>query len=438
MESSRKADIIVIGAGLSGLTAASELHQKGIDVMLLEASSRVGGRVYSTTSKLGSNLDLGGHWIGHDHHHLTALIEKAGGTIYKTFTRGLPKIVHAKRVIPIYSPSALLSLLYLAFIEILVKIHIPKRWAHVTVDTAINSCVPLETARLLLSILATVTTTADLKQFSMYSLGKMMSLSGGLMTMMETNGGAQDSLVTESIGVSTSMLERQLSGRILSDMVVSNISQDRNTIIVKVASGQTFTASKAIITIPPPMLKSVTFEPALPAERIALQDNLQMGIVYKAIAVFEKPFWRDGFGGEIIVLDDPACGVFDTSPPGGPGHLCFLVTGTPARQLDSLEADDRRDLLLSRLEPYLGHQVLKPADWLEKSWQTDEFCGGGYMAFPLAGTPACQLPLPHEPIGNLHWAGTETAQEHPGYIEGAIQSGMRAASEVVENLCSTI
>lgn len=61
MATSRTADVIVVGAGLAGLTAASELRKQRVDIILLEASSRIGGRVSSTTSKLGSQLDLGGH-----------------------------------------------------------------------------------------------------------------------------------------------------------------------------------------------------------------------------------------------------------------------------------------------------------------------------------------------------------------------------------------
>lgn len=201
------------------------------------------------------------------------------------------------------------------------------------------------------------------------------------------------------------------------------------------ASGEQFHARKVIITVPPPMLKSITFNLLMPPECIALQENTRMGVVYKAIAVFEQPFWWEGLGGEFLVLNDPACGVFNSSSPGGPGHLCFLVAGTPARQLDALDSSVRHDLLLSRLIPLLRHRVSQPVDWHEKAWHLDEFCGGGYLEYGIVGTSDVLLPMPHKPIQNLHWAGTETAQEHPGYLEGAIQSGERAAYEIACTLC---
>jgi monoamine oxidase len=329
----------------------------------------------------------------------------------------------------------LLAVTYLIFIEIASRTYVPKGWIAVTVDKAIATLVPLEIARQLLRLLVAVSSTAELSMFSIYSLTKAIPLSGGLLTMLRTQGGAQDRLVVESMGITTSMLANELSRKPLTDMPVTSVSQNHSDeVTVRTASGRHFHARKVIITVPPPMLKSITFDPPLPPERIALHENTRMGVVYKAIAVFEQPFWREGLGGEFLVLDDPACGVFDSSPPGGPGHLCFLVAGTAARQLDTLELNVRRELLLSRLAPLLGHRELQPMDWHEKAWHLDEFCGGGYLAYPIVGTSEGILPMPHKQIKNLHWAGTETAQEHPGYLEGAMQSGERVAYEVARAL----
>ncbi|KAK3177375.1 hypothetical protein K4F52_009844 [Lecanicillium sp. MT-2017a] len=427
-----RAEVIVIGAGMSGLTAASALNRQGVDVIVLEASSRVGGRVNPEVTKAGSHIDLGGQWIGHGHHRLEDLIKKAGGTPYKTYTRGLPVIVRSYRTISLLSPSVIVAILYLLLLELVSRIYVPRSWITVTVDRAIAKAVPLEGARQILRLICDISSTTEISMYSMYSLAKTIPLSGGLMTMLGTEGGAQDALVVESMGIATSMLSRQLSERILTDMPVTQVFQNgTGEVTVHTRSGWQFQAKKVIITVPPPMQRNIAFNPPLPAERQALQINTRMGVVYKAIAVFEKPFWRDGLGGEFLVLDRPAFGVFDSSSPGGPGHLCFLVAGTHARDLDILGSVPRRELLLSRLVPHLGRRVLEPLEWHEKLWHVDEYCGGGYLAFPVAGTTEGTLPMPHTAIGNLHWAGTETAQEHPGYIEGAIQSGERVADEVV-------
>ncbi|GJN70024.1 hypothetical protein PLICBS_004076 [Purpureocillium lilacinum] len=435
MAQDTRAEVIVIGAGVSGLTAASELQREGIDVIVLEACPTIGGRAKSTTTRLGLHIDLRGQWIGHGHRRLTALIERAGGTMYKTLTRGLPLIVRDRRTVSIFSPSALVSLLYLAIVEVMSKVYVPRRWVALTVDKAIETMAPTQLARQLLQLLVAVTSTADLANFSMYSYAKTIPLCGGLIDMTSTAGGAQDSLIVESTGIATSMLAGELSREVLTDTIVTSVSQDESEgVKVGTASGRQFHASKVIVTVPPPMWKNIKFEPALPAERRALQRNTRMGIVYKAFAIYEEPFWRDGLGAEILVLDDPAFGVFDSTSPGGPGHLCILVPGSPAHQLNNLSAGEQRDFLLSRLVPHLGRRVLQPVDWHDKAWHLDEHCGGGYMAFPVTGSTEGILPMPHEPIGNLHWAGTETSTDHPGYIEGAIQSGERVAQEIVRDI----
>ncbi|TQV91188.1 hypothetical protein V2A60_009377 [Cordyceps javanica] len=439
MTTSSEAQVIVIGAGLSGLTAASELQRRGFSVIVLEASSRVGGRAYSVDTRLGSHIDLGGQWIGRGHHRLADLVTKAGGTPYKTYTRGLPVIIYKNRTVPIYSPSALLAIAYLVFIELASRIYIPQSWLTLTIDKFIEGWVPLEVTRRLLLLVIAITSTAELENSSLYAFARAARVNGGLLAMTGTEGGAQDSLTVEAMGNVTSMLAQELSQRILTDSPATSVSQSSaGKTVVTTASGRQFHASKVIVAVPPPMLKSISFSPPMPAERKALQENTRMGVVYKALAIYEKPFWRDGLGGEFLVLDDPSFGVFDTTPPGagGPGHLCFLVASTPARQLDALDAKARQELLLSRLSPFLGRRVMEPADWHEKAWHQDEHCGGGYMAFALAGTREGLLPMPRKSVGNVHWAGTETAEEHPGYLEGAIQAGDRAAHEVAQAIGS--
>ncbi|MFI9030033.1 FAD-dependent oxidoreductase [Streptomyces sp. NPDC053560] len=128
---------------------------------------------------------------------------------------------------------------------------------------------------------------------------------------------------------------------------------------------------------------------------------------------------------------------FDTSPPGGPGHLCLLVAGQEARGLDQLDTAGRRQVLLGPLAPHIGPKVLAPVSRHEKSWHPDKHADGGYPALPIPRTTDGYLPIPSQPSGGIHRGGFETASEPAGYIEGAIQSGERAAREVIESLPRT-
>lgn len=388
----------------------------------------------SVTTRLGSRIDLGGQWIGHGHHRFTALAKKAGATIDPTLEAGLPVIVYRGRRVSLLSPSILLGLFYVLLFDVISRVYVPPRWNDVTVKDFIGKWAVTGLTKQFLSFLVTSASTVDLKACSVYHLAKDLRTSGGALTVLGDRGAAQDSLVRESTGSIVDMMARELGAKLGTNARVTSIQQNEKGVTVRTASGQVYTAAKTIITVPPPMLKNISFEPALPARLQALQRNTRMGIVYKAIAVFDRPFWRDRNCSQVISLDDPACGFFDSSPPGGPGHLVLLVTGSAARILDTMSSAQRRDRLLGQLVPFMGSEVLSPLEWHEKSWQTDEFCGGGYLAFPVVGTTEGFLPMPHEAVGNIHRAGTETAQEHTGYIEGALQSGERVAGEVASLL----
>ncbi|WP_347338850.1 NAD(P)/FAD-dependent oxidoreductase [Mycolicibacterium sp. P9-64] len=214
---------------------------------------------------------------------------------------------------------------------------------------------------------------------------------------------------------------------------VTAIADDDRGVTLRTTSGDV-RAAKVIVTVPSPLARRIEFEPPLPPDRIALQQGTYMGSVYKAIAVYERPFWRERRGGEFIVLDNPGRAVFDTTPPDGPGHLCVLVAGPEARTLDGFDAAARRAAVLETLSRHVGPEVLEPAGWHEKSWHLDENVGGGYLALPSPGTTEGLLPVPCSPVGDVHWAGSETAGDHPGYLDGAIESGLRAANEVIEAL----
>ncbi|MFB7911909.1 FAD-dependent oxidoreductase [Kitasatospora sp. NPDC056076] len=106
------------------------------------------------------------------------------------------------------------------------------------------------------------------------------------------------------------------------------------------------------------------------------------------------------------------------------------------RDLDRLDPVQRRRAVLGPLSPHIGPEVLEPVSRHEKAWHLDEHVGGGYIALPELGTPASVLPMSATPVGRIHWAGAETASEHPGYLEGAIEAGRRAASEVIDALAN--
>ncbi|MFL1379747.1 MULTISPECIES: flavin monoamine oxidase family protein [unclassified Nocardiopsis] len=427
-----RATVAIVGAGLSGLVAARALHRRGIDVVVLESADRVGGRVLSETSALGSRLDLGGQWIGRGHHRIADLAEELGATRFPMRTGALPRLVDGSRRVSPASPALWPAGIALAAAGVLARVRTPERWNAVTVDAWLRR-VPGGTARRLLETVAGVAWTADPDRFSVHAMLRILRGQGGLRTMLATRGGAQDSLLVEGMGTVVDRLAAELGPRVRTGHRVDAIVRDGTGVTLRTAAGGV-RAARAVVTVPPPVAARIAHEPALPPARTALERNTYMGSVHKAIAVYERPFWRERGGGELIFLDGPGRTVFDTTPPGGPGHLCVLVGGPRARGFSAREEAERRRALLAPLVPHLGSGVLEPESWHEKAWHLDEHAGGGYIALPEPGTAEGLPPLPSAPVGGVHWAGAETAAEHAGYLEGAVASGERAAEEVAAAL----
>lgn len=421
--------VVVVGAGLSGLTAARTLHRRDVEVIVLEAADRVGGRAMSETTILGSRVDLGGQWIGHDHHRLTALAADFGLTPFPMHTGLFPAVVSGSRRLSPIDPSMIAAGLVLAGVEVLSRTGTPSRWNDTTVQQWLAR-VPGRTARRLLEVLALVSWTADLDRLSIQAMSTMIRSQGGLRNILSTGGGAQEFLLTEGVGTLVDGLAGELGARVRCGQRVTSISRGEGGVTVR-TSAEEIHAAKVIVTVPAPMQRHIAFEPALPPSRTALNHNTYMGSVYKAIAIYERPFWRSRNAAEFLLLDNPGSAVFDTSPPGGPGHLCVLTSGPQARDLDHLDPAARRSAILGPLVTHIGPEVTEPADWHEKAWHRDEYAGGGYVALPEPGTTDGFSPFPSTPVGDLHWAGAETANSHPGYLDGAIESGTRAAHEVL-------
>lgn len=145
--------------------------------------------------------------------------------IYQIFSRGLPTVVRKGHTVSLFSLSVLLAALYLTLLKLASRVYVPLRWTTLSVDEAIATFIPLEIAGQLLHLLVAVLSTTELSMFSVYSFAKSIALSGGLLTMLQTQGGAQDSLVVESMGIITSMLANELAGKIFTDMPITSVSQ---------------------------------------------------------------------------------------------------------------------------------------------------------------------------------------------------------------------
>jgi monoamine oxidase len=108
-----------------------------------------------------------------------------------------------------------------------------------------------------------------------------------------------------------------------------------------------------------------------------------------------------------------------------------FVGGKFARTWHRLELNERKQIILNHFAKYFGEEARQPISYAEQDWCAEEWSGGAPITLFPTGTLSVHGPALRQPIGRIHWAGTETARQCMGFIEGAVESGQRAAAEVL-------
>jgi len=196
----------------------------------------------------------------------------------------------------------------------------------------------------------------------------------------------------------------------------------------------TWSAKRVIVTVPPALVGAIRFQPPLPPNRAQFDQRVPMGTVMKCMAIYDRPFWRDqGLNGMATSNTGPVQLTFDNSPPDGkPGVLLGFIEGQAARDMANASADDRRAAVLDCFARYFGPEAKSQVrEYVDKSWAKDPWSRGCYVGFTPPGVLVGYRNAIRKPVGPIHWAGTETAEEWAGYMDGAIDSGLRAAGEVL-------
>jgi monoamine oxidase len=442
-------EVIVIGAGYAGLAAALGLTDRGRDVTVLEARDRVGGRVWTHRGD-GVPLDLGGMWVGAGHSHFRALLDRFELTTYPTPASGNAAwwdetSGKLRRARPLPLPAAALPFAAAGLLhaEWLVRRASVKgrskdrtdRLDGVTVADWLRRWVPSQRARATIETALVLLYSTELTQVSMGTFVSMADQPGGLLAELGTDGGAQQDLVIGGADASALKIAALLGSRLRLATPAREIHHDVAGVRV-VTDDSTIAAKHVIVALPPPRVGGLAWKPGLPPWRANLIARMPMGSVTKLLAVYDRPFWRDGgWSGEALDAHGAVSSAFDVSPPGGPGVLASLTCGAKSVELAQLPSGVRQERILEAMSRWFGPAARQPRTVVNVSWENEIYSGGGYAAVPIPGTLRLAQRVA-EPIGRVHFAGTETAARFAGYIDGAISSGERAAQEVLTQLDS--
>ena len=457
----RRADVVVVGAGLAGLVAARRLVAAGRSVIVLEARDRVGGRVWNYDLGHGRVFERGGQFIGPTQDHIAQLARELHVGTFPVYDDGDDvyvadgeRLTYSDRgpfgtAPPDPAIASQLASLVLGVDALSTKVPVDAPWAAPNAtaldgqtlqsyldDQSASPRLQQVTAAALRAIFA-----AEARELSMLFALFYTAASGDkdhpgtFQRNFNTRAGAQASRLIGGSQIVPLTLAAQLGARVVLSSPVRSITQARGQVTV-VSDRLTVSARRAVVAIPPTLAGRIHYDPVLPPGRDGLTQRYGPGTLIKVAAVYDRPFWRThGLTGQAVATGFPISISYDDSPPGGrPGVLFGFVGGDNARRYRTLPAAERRRAVLSQLDLFFGAEARRPSHIVETDWSAQPWTRGCPVGIPAVGSFVAYGPHLREPVGHIHWAGTETATYWNGYMDGAVSSGQRAAAEVAAEL----
>jgi monoamine oxidase len=441
-------DVIVVGAGISGLTAAWRLAQAGKRVKVLEANDRVGGRTLNHRFASGDVVEVGGQWVGPTQQRILGLLDELQLTTFPLWNTGDNLTLFGGRLkpyrgaIPRLAPHVLLDVAQAQWrldrLARQIDLDDPARHAHAarwdsqSFAQWISRQLYSHQGRQVFELLSGAVFAAHPRELSLLHVLFYIRSGTNLDCLLGVEGGAQqDRIIGGSQRISQVLAER-LGDAVQLSQPVHAVRQSGEALEV-ISAGQSLRARRVIFAVPPTLLLRIDMQPLLPGWRDQLLQRQPQGAVIKCMAQYPTAFWRErGLSGQATGEQGPVRLTFDNSLPGSPhGILMGFIEGDDARRWSSADPQQRRAAVLQGFAGYFGPQALQPMDYVDKSWMDEPYARGCYAAlFPpgLWSNGAARLREPH---GRLHFAGTETATRWMGYFDGAVQAGERAANEVL-------
>lgn len=441
-------DVAIVGAGLSGLSAAALLSRSGLRVVVLEAQDRVGGRTWSQPIGRDSFIDIGGQWIGKGHDSMYRLAREAGIATFPTYTTGRhtwQQEGRMKRYKGENPPVGLLGLLRLAkggrkFDKLTQQVDPLRPWDmenaaqldRISLGDWLDENIRDEKSARIFKRIAEGELCTSTHRISMLQALSSARATGSFQQAESTEGGAlQDRLQGGAQGI-CNFLHGQIRSAVRLNCPVSFVEQSGDGLRLG-NRDYALRARKAIITAPLSVVRKIDFSPGLPPAKRSLIESMEMGEVVKCHAVYASPFWREaGLSGQSFSVEGTVELSVDNSAYGSSeGILASLIHADRAELMMGMGPEERKQLVLAAYADWFGPRALEPIGYHDYSFTDNPWIGGAYTGFFGEGVFSENGSQIAKPTGHVHWAGTETSAYFKGFMEGAVLSGERAAAEVI-------
>jgi monoamine oxidase len=423
-----RCDVVVVGAGFCGLSAALELQRAGVEVLLLEARDRVGGRVESMLNGLGERVDTGGQFLCEDMPVLMALVAERGKTLVEAHVEGKfvtqPAMPDDQAGRTYAGSMAMRERMNMidpgdpAIAGLSVAAWLDRQPDDASIKAAFRSmieglwCTALDRLPLWYLIDNDRRITNEVSELQYFLRETMHSL-------------AED-------------LGRDLGDRTRLATPVRRIEHEPGSVRIVTEDG-VIEARAVLVAVPPMVASRIDYAPPLPAGLAHALGVWRSGAVTKVLVRYRRAFWRDrGLSGMVIWRDPTGLFAFDASIDADHVTLAFFIGGPLRRRWDGLDAAGLRAEVAARLVAALGPQAGDFTDITLRDWTDDPWSGGAYsdVVVDIAATDAEQILRAGAPP--VHFAASELSPSFPGYIEGAIIAGRIAAANVLQALQSPI
>ncbi|OBA85713.1 monoamine oxidase [Mycobacteriaceae bacterium 1482268.1] len=447
------ADVIIVGAGLSGMIAARRVLEAGLTPLVLEADERVGGRILTEEAIPGVPVELGAQWIGDTHERMFRLAAELGVATYPQYDEGetsyelgggsvlRENAFHARFASELKELEMVLRRLdeLAADVPVEAPWRAPRavEWDGITAGAWFDAQGLSAVARTLLEICTVGILAVPTAEVSFLHLLFTIQTCGVTSELFaESEGGAQ---TTRFVG-GTSEIPRRLAALIADHIALEApvllIEHAADRVTVHCREGRVAHGRRVIVAISPTLAGRISYDPPLSGVRDQLTQRVPNGSAMKAFFIYDEPFWRaDGFNGQLISDAGPARMSNDSCIPGDDhGVILMFMEGNEARIAGRLSQSERREALTAELVRHYGPKAAKPEHYVDGEWSDRQWTRGCYNANLGPHVWTKYGPALAAPIGAIHWASTDTATYWSAYMEGAVDAGERAAREVIASL----